>query len=585
MMRRNLFVLLAIFSLFSVHAEEKRIARTADLGTVRSSWTTVCGGSVVAPPVETDYGFAVFTDGRMIWGSSAKGTILWQKGIRGKVSPYMAAYRDFLYVITDAKKLNLVNPSGTTLWTVDLGFDATETPLVGRDGRVFVRGRGTLACYGLNGVRKWMLDTEKAMPGIPLLTFNDGTLLAVSSELKNGKSTGVRISPFGDLLENITFTGKIITAVSCDYGILISQDDQTIALCSTENGSAVSKWVANSLVKANFIRICPAKTGKTAAFFSQKKSRAETVIVDITTGKKINQFSAGELKLSETSFLRSTEIGWYISDEKYATEFTEDGTVIWIATLPKKNKWDYIFYTEENNVVICSKDWSMRGYLMNQTVTKKTQPKKNDSSYISFSSVSTSTASSLNVERLSVESLAEISRAFDTGDYGTKERIWLNSLKNESQTLLWDYNSLLQSSHDGLSYFTANPVYTQSLITTLAKTGTNSFSKDFADILLAEKDPARLALAIQQAGKEAYDADGEMLSALATIGQTKLTPRDTSSLRLLCDATYEICRFMGKPALLKQGKDILSYLFYPQFDKGTRDYARQTLTKIMNLEL
>ena len=49
----------------------------------------------------------------------------------------------------------------------------------------------------------------------------------------------------------------------------------------------------------------------------------------------------------------------------------------------------------------------------------------------------------------------------------------------------------------------------------------------------------------------------------------------------ICDATCEICRFMGIPAFARRGKAILSYLLYPQFSQRVHDYAKKTLDRII----
>lgn len=585
-MRRILFVCSFILTFFPLHAKDENTPlRTADLTKQKSSWMAVCSGGVVASPVETDYGFAVYNDGRMICAMTNTGKVLWQKAVNGRQSPYMSAFGDFLYVVSGTKKLNLVNPSGHALWTVDIGFEPVESPLTGYDGRVFVRGKNALACFGLNGIRKWMVKTANASK-IPLLILNDGTLLAISDQLKDGKSTSIRVSPFGEVLESITFSGKIIAADSSPQGVLLSQEDETIGLCRIEKGSAVSKWVANSLAKKNFTAICPLDGGKETAFFAPKGKQAEVVIVDTLSGREINRFVTENCRLSSISYLRATENGFVLADEEHAYECRVDGTVLWSAQLPKKSKWTHLHYTENNVLVVFGKDWSMKGFVMNQTVEKA--GKKSASKAQSYLAVQTGTgmtASSLNFERLSMEYLEEISKGFDDGNSGKNEEVWLNSIKREIKTYLADHSSVLRSTHDGLSYFTANPVYTQSLLTVLSKTGTTNFAGDFASLLSIETDPARLALTIQYAGKEAYDRNGEILQEFQNILTKRLTPRDVSSLRLVCDSTYEICRFMGRPALTKRGKDIITYLFYPQFDRGIRDYARQTLSRIMDLEL
>ncbi len=584
-MRTLISISLLFLSLVTFANDAPQALRNADLSKQKSSWLAVCAGTVVAPPLDTDYGFAIYNDGRMVCALANDGTVLWQKAVSGRQSPYMASFGEFLYVVSASKKLNLINPSGLTLWTADLGFEPVESPLVGYDGRVFVRGKTSLACYGLNGIRKWIVITGDAS-SIPLLTFNDGSILAISAQLKNGKSTAIRLSPFGEILESITFSGKILTAVSSLQGILLSQEDQTIGLCRIEKGTAVSKWVSNSLAKKNFTAILPSKQGKNAAFFAPNGKKTDIVIVDMLTGQEENRFSLGTFKLSDLALLRASDAGYVLADAERALECTEDGKIIWSASLPKKSKWTHLFYTAENALLVCGKDWTLKGYLMNQSVEKKNRKvAENPRSYLQTKNGTGMTAGSLNFERLSLEQMQEISHGFDAGNYGKQEEDWLNGIKREVRTFIDDHASLLRSSHDGLSYFTANPVYTQSLIIAMSKTGTTSFVQDFVSLLAIETDPARLALTIQYAGKEAYDKNGAILKSFENLLARRLTPRDASTLRLVCDATYEICRFMGKPAITKKGKDILTYLFYPQFDKGTRDYARQTLSRIMDLEL
>ena len=86
------------------------------------------------------------------------------------------------------------------------------------------------------------------------------------------------------------------------------------------------------------------------------------------------------------------------------------------------------------------------------------------------------------------------------------------------------------------------------------------------------------------AGNSGYDENGQILAEFEKLIMNKIKPSETVLLKAVCDSTYEICRFMGRPALIKRGKNILSHLFYPQYDKTVRDYARTILTKMIELE-
>ena len=58
---------------------------------------------------------------------------------------------------------------------------------------------------------------------------------------------------------------------------------------------------------------------------------------------------------------------------------------------------------------------------------------------------------------------------------------------------------------------------------------------------------------------------------------------ETWLLQTLCDTVFSICRFMGRPAFYRHGKDILARLLYPQYNPKVRAYAGQTLQKIAAL--
>lgn len=577
------FVALLMPATAAPQKNDGRVVPAADLSRQQASWLAVGGGMAVTPPVETDYGFAVFTDGRMISAFSKKGTCLWQKAVNGRQTPYLAAFGDFLYGITADKKLNLINPSGLTLWTADLGFAVTETPFVGRDGRVFVRGKNALACYGLNGIRKWIMVTGDA-GAIPLLAFNDGSLF-VSSRAENGATSGIRVSPFGEILETITFTGNVIAASQCDAGILISQDNGTIALCSVRGDAAGTVWSARSQANTRFRHICVAHDGTAAAFLGTDGKTASLSLIAIDTGEPLTRIDLGGLQPGSLSYLRATAAGFFLSDEKRAFECTPEGTVVWQATLPPKKNWNFVFYTAQNYLVLCQRDWSIRAFLMNQTVEKKTAAAHRERpSYLTVGTAQ-STINGTNLERLSAQTLDQIAAGLAHGDYGRNEAAWLTDIKQEMQAYFLDSAAVRRNARDGASYFAEHPVYTQSLIQLMARSGTDCFSGEFATLLATEKEPSLIALAIREAGRQGYDGDGTILAGLESLVTGRIAPREQNTLKILCDATYEICRFMGRPALVTKGKAILTYLFFPQFDKATHDYARKTLARLKDLGL
>ena len=75
-----------------------------------------------------------------------------------------------------------------------------------------------------------------------LMTLNDGSLLHIQKKEISGKSTALRISPFGKILEEIVFTGIISCAVESSEGIILGFTTGSIAMCSVIDGSAETKW-------------------------------------------------------------------------------------------------------------------------------------------------------------------------------------------------------------------------------------------------------------------------------------------------------------------------------------------------------
>ena len=129
----------------SVFSFSQTPQRTYDLTKQEPNWQAVIGGEAVSPCVATSYGVALLSDGRLLSACTGSGTVIWQMSIKGRPSPYISSFGDFLYVVSDGTKINLMNPSGKTLWTSNTQFQITNSPVVGIDGRAFVQGKKQIA--------------------------------------------------------------------------------------------------------------------------------------------------------------------------------------------------------------------------------------------------------------------------------------------------------------------------------------------------------------------------------------------------------------------------------------------------------
>ncbi len=571
-----------IFASSSIWAQDSSALRSVNISKTKPSWQAVIGGESVAPIAQTSYGFAVVTDGRMISTCTFTGNVMWQKSVKGRPTSAFTSYGDFLYAVTNDSLLNFINPSGKTVWSVDLGFKVIQTPLCGRDGRVFVYGQENLACYGLKGSQKWNLK----IPGSQIYQINelpDGTLLALTNNEENSKTKGIRISVFGQILENITFAGKIVFASNTKDGVLLSFSDGSFGLCTSENSAAVSKWVLKNPASSSIIRAIISSEQISALLYNEG-TLLKVLIIKNKTGELLKAFSCSALNLNDITSFRATPQGFFVSDSFRAIEFSQDGTVFWEAFLPSRAKWNYISYTDFNQLLLCQKDWTLNAYLMNQSVKAKnaqftqtkilpyTEPSKQIQKYdgVIYSSISQ-------------ERIEEIKNAFYSKNFGTKEQQMLQELQELSLCYKEELYELSKNSHEDNSFFSKNPLYTQPFLQAMSESETDIFTGDFAILLENEKSPIMLQALIAQAGNCLYDKNGEILKAFENIITKKLMRRDTKTAELICDSTYRIVSFMGRPAFYRQGKQIVSALMSSRFDQQTQEYARKTFSKIMEL--
>ena len=186
-----------------------------------------------------------------------------------------------------------------------------------------------------------------------------------------------------------------------------------------------------------------------------------------------------------------------------------------------------------------------------------------------------SSSEGLELRAFSEAELKAAERTLKKGDYGEKERAIVEGLRLETER----YLNSQTSSRAAQSYFAQNPEYTQRLLLLLSETGIDDFSYYYAALIRAEKEPNTLASLIKSAGKQGFDLDGEILTSFEYVYHASAFKENTAVLQNLCDATFEICRFMGRPALIRHGKDILKQLSAPPFPTRIREYATKTLKR------
>jgi hypothetical protein len=590
-------IILFLTLLPALAAETK--TRTVSISGQEASWSTVISGEAVCPPQQTSYGFAVLTDGRMISACTESGTVLWQRAVPGKPDPFITVLDgDFLVTINDSQTLSLTNPSGLTLWSVRIPFQISAAPSEGRDGRIFVCGRENIACYGIKGICKWCITTDE-QSSIPLQELPDGSLVAFLSQPVNQKTAAIRISPFGEILERITFAGTVASAASCSQGILLTFSGGGAGLCTLKDGREVdTAWALsadNSLFAGNsgsgssvFLPLSP----DLAALVQPSSGSAKITFFTIADGKITSSSTIPRINVTKLIYKAAYDNGFLLAGADRASYISSDGSCIWSADLPDMNStrqaWNYLTYTPGGYLIFCRTSWAVAGYRVMQNIhtnhatgNKTVKPDysafiKRSSSYFDIYAISGQLENGLSGR----DRLVELQR----GMYGKKETKWTRQISDASRS----YLSVLRSSNTGgrtaSSVFSADITGTDNMLRQLSYYGTSAFPPLIAQLITAENTNTHMHTLLAAAADCAYDPDGSLLDSLDS-ALFKIPAGNDFLLSALCDAVYSICRFMGRPAFYLHGKDILTKLMYPQYSNTIHEYARNTLIHIAKLKI
>ncbi|WP_027727633.1 hypothetical protein [Treponema sp. C6A8] len=124
-------------------------------------WQTVLSGKVLSEPAKFSYGFCVITDARKIDCLNYEGKKLWEKDIEHpRECQIFPLDYEFLLLSDNSKNtVSLINPSGLKLWEAEITFKP-EKAESGDDGRIFVYNENQIACYGINGIKKWQKSSD-----------------------------------------------------------------------------------------------------------------------------------------------------------------------------------------------------------------------------------------------------------------------------------------------------------------------------------------------------------------------------------------------------------------------------------------
>lgn len=584
---KKIFCLVFIFLFVSFFYAEESEA-------LQPNWQLVVGGAPIAPPIITDFGFAVPLDGRTMTAVSETGQLMWFATLPGyKTSPhYTMGTGDFLIAVSGGNKLSLINPSGLTLWSSTAPAEILSTPLQGRDGRIYLQCTNQLACFGIGGTLKWTLPVEN-ISTLPLTELEDGSVLCLLNTIVDGCSTAVRVSPFGEILEEITFTSVVAGVKQSKFGTILIFTDGSLGICSSTDNMAVTRWSIPALVSPSVSSVPPQIYLDTlhtlCAVVTASGSQSLVTVVDLDKGEKKFNVSAA-INLNDLQFGTIDLTNIVLCDSQKALGLSlDDGVEVWNSDLPGKLTWDYLLYTPKGYIITLEKkSWLISAYRVTQTIGSQQYRayKSEKTNYPVYIELATQKAnipqndSEVFMNLIPPDLEKTIYRSIYEGNYGTSEAQWQALVTRENTRCL--SNSKSVSQNPMASY---DITYKESIIKLMGAFESSCFNRNLAQILQQETDISLLRTALRASAKIAYDPNLELLSSIELLlGKTSLLSNYTITTAI-CNAVYEICRFMGKPALFSRGRYILSYLLNQKLDSKTKDYAVYTLQKLISLEM
>lgn len=589
-MNKNFFLsaFLFLFLLLPLTAQNKSFAsQEINLEDKLPDSVAVLGGTVLCQPVKTSYGFVAVGESKQIYAFTPHGKLLWQRRFHSNMKPFISvAAEDMLYIVSKDSKISMMNSSGCVLWTVKAGFNVVEAPLPGLDGRVYVRGSKNIACFGLNGVCRWKVNTELQNEKIKLQTLNDGSVLFFLGTSKEGKSVARRIDPFGNLSEEIVFAGNVLFAESCKDGVVLSFSDGAVGLCAASKNGAYSKWVITSgeaALCAPVKILTDSPDSKIALVYGNP---AKVVYINSFNGKETKRFDTEIPKIDLITNYCHTSQGFFLSDGKQAWCYRQSGDIAWKCRFDPKKKWYFNYPTDAGFMCFCLGNWSFEVYQMRLNIgsTSSSFKEKTVRMYDLYSPENSPQSNEFYGRVINEELSKKMRKAFSSGNFGQNEAEWTSLLISEFDRMYFDLTASQNFSHEDSSYFKKNADYTEELLNLSSEIGIFFKTRQIANLIRKTEDPSLLLTLIKCAGKIAYDPEGSMISSLEYVLLQKNGKKDGLLTKAIADSTYEICRFMGRPLFIEKGKGIISYMLYPQFDQKTKDYARVILEKIIRAD-
>lgn len=557
-------------------------------------WYLVAGGNALCKPARTSYGFVCLTEGKIVSAITWDGKLLWQKSFSFTVKPFISTgLSDIIFLVTgkDAKTITYLSPSGSVILEAKCPFEITSNPVQGKDGRIFVYGSSSAACFGLNGICKWNIEFESSLD--PLLSpaeLNDGSYLFFLTKTSEGKTVAARVNAFGKLIENITFASRIIKTAECRDGVLLLFTDSSAGFCKAENDTVISKWV---FAEKNISALGANKEGTIDLQSVYVKQNETLYFVNSENGKTQYTLEVKGFKESSSIRIEQCEEGLMLTDGKKAAVISSQKKILYTADFSAIDNYIHILPPYSGHIVFLTKDWSVKAWHLLQNVKSKSKQKtvyelssyletakkgrrKNFNVELKSSSLTGALADKKTINRMYSD--------FEKGNYGEREAGYLTILKTEAASFEEDLLTHTKDFRAEESWYKSHSDYAENIFTLCSKSGTALFSKNIALLIKNTTDSSFYRIFVQAAANTGYDENYAMIKAINS-SLKKFSPDDDAVFFAVCDAVASICRYMGKDCYTAYGEGIISTLLYSGYSEKIHEYAVSTLTKINSYKL
>ena len=565
-----------------------------DLGKTPYGWLNVLSGSPVARPQKAPYGWLCLAEGRIACAFSDDGKILWEKYLPSAAAgPFCCDEDGFAFVILKNKKLCLLNPAGLVLWQSPLGFAANFPPLPAPDGRVYVFGKNEAACLGMNGIQKWRQKTEPLSEELLPLLLDDGSLVLFLEEEDSPKSAAIRVSPFGELLERIVFSGKVAGSAAAENGGLLAFSDGRLCLLQAGQNGAEEKWIQDSLKIGARPFFLSLGNGKTAVISDAGAAGATVAAFDEKNGAADLSWAAPDIKSFEAAFLSPD--GIFLAGKDFGALYSTSGKRIRGAIFPPKTKsfnWDYVFYAQNGNVLFASKNWSLAGWRLvkasqDQKGAASNAPLKRKNCRAFFKGIGK------DFYRAKKAALPQRVQELKNGGYGEAEKEfvfdceWIAGDYLARLTKAKSVGGAVGAAADGFSgggIFDFSKTDERAAIYCLGLFGSEEAARFLARVLSESRDENALCAALRAVQECGYDPCGEILDAIEPLAKSALFSQEELP-KEICRAVFSLVRFMGSHEYSKKGMKILRTLQLTRVSDSTKEEARKVYEKLVELKM